>query len=44
MKLLGYEVSEYDIALISARENPVKEQEKKRCRSLNKYLAFLHIK
>lgn len=44
MKLLGYEVSEYDIARISARENPVKEQEKKRCRSLNKFLVFLHIK
>lgn len=29
MKLLGYEISEYDIALISSRENPVKEQQKK---------------
>jgi hypothetical protein len=30
MILLGYEISEYDIALISSRENPVREQPKKR--------------
>ena len=37
MKLLGYEISEYDIALISSKANPVKKQQKKEVQPMSIY-------